>query len=336
LRYLGLYLKINHFNSGLMKIRFHLILSFVSLLIINFSCSTNPNNNGGTPTTIIPIAPSGLTGVLTSSTQLNLTWTDNSTNELGFKVERRLDGGNYVSIGTVNADLLSFNESGLTPNTNYTYRVYSFNAAGNSITYSNEWSVNTGGSVPSGNTVTICNQVWMTKNLDVSTYRNGDVIPQVTDPNQWQILTTGAWCYYQNTSSNGTVYGKLYNWYAINDPRGLAPIGYHVPSDAEWTTMVSCLGGEATAGGKMKEAGLSNWAVPNFGATNSSGFNGLPGGYRTEFGSFGSLSFNGGWWSSTEVPTTNARYRYLYSSYDNVYRGSYSKAYGFSVRCIKD
>ena len=106
-------------------------------------------------------------------------------------------------------------------------------------------------------TVTIGNQVWTSKNLDVSTYRNGDAIPQVQDANAWENLTTGAWCYYDNDASNGTKYGKLYNWYAVNDPRGLAPKGYHIPTDAEWTQLSDYLGGESKAGTKMKTT--SGW-----------------------------------------------------------------------------
>ena len=101
-------------------------------------------------------------------------------------------------------------------------------------------------------TVKIGIQTWTTKNLDVATYRNGDPIPQVQDATAWAILTTGAWCYYQNNTENGTNYGKLYNWYAVNDSRGLAPNGFHIPTDAEWTTLSTLLGGEAVAGGKMK------------------------------------------------------------------------------------
>jgi uncharacterized protein (TIGR02145 family) len=101
----------------------------------------------------------------------------------------------------------------------------------------------------------------MQSNLNVSHYRNGDVIPQVTDPTAWSSLTTGAWCYYNNDTANGTVYGKLYNWYAVNDPRGLSPQGWHVPTDAEWTNLTSCLGGESLAGGKMKATTL--WDSPN-------------------------------------------------------------------------
>jgi uncharacterized protein (TIGR02145 family) len=116
--------------------------------------------------------------------------------------------------------------------------------------------------------VKICNSTWMKSNLMVSKYRNGDVIPQVSDPTQWANLTTGAWCYYTNDTANGPIYGKLYNWYAVIDSRGLAPIGWHVPSDLEFTTLSNCLGGEPIAGGKMKATNL--WDSPNTGANNSS------------------------------------------------------------------
>src|SRR5450759_1177427 len=167
--------------------------------------------------------------------------------------------------------------------------------------------------------VTICTQVWMLKNLDVSTYRNGDLIPKVTDPTAWSALTTGAWCWYNNDSAtNASTYGKLYNWYAVNDPRGLAPTGWHVPSDAEWTTLSTCLGGNAVAGGAMKETGTTHWTSPNTGATNSSGFTGLPGGYRNNDGSFNNVGNFGYWWSSTELNTTDAWYRNLYYNGGNI------------------
>ena len=139
-------------------------------------------------------------------------------------------------------------------------------------------------------TVTIGTQVWTSKNLDVATYRNGDVIPQVQDENAWANLTTGAWCYYNNDASNGTKYGKLYNWYAVNDPRGLAPKGYHIPTDEEWTKLSDYLGGESEAGTKMKST--SGW-YNNGNGTNSSGFSGLPGGSRHDNGSLFSIDYFG-------------------------------------------
>lgn len=182
-------------------------------------------------------------------------------------------------------------------------------------------------------TVTIGTQVWMLKNLNVSHYRNGDSIPQVTDATQWANLTTGAWCYYNNDTSNGAIYGKLYNWYAVNDPRGLAPSGYHVASDAEWTTLSKYLG--EFAGGKIKETGTAHWQSPNTGATNESGFSALPGGYRDHNGNYKDINFNGVWWSSTEY-YEGARGWGL--GYDDPYlsRNYNSKVDGFSVRCIKD
>jgi uncharacterized protein (TIGR02145 family) len=112
------------------------------------------------------------------------------------------------------------------------------------------------------NLVEIDTQLWISKNLNVSKYRNGDEIPQVQDASEWAALTTGAWCYYENKEENGTTYGKLYNWYAVNDPRGLAPEGFHIPSDEEWNDLIENLGGENVAGGKMKEKGKVHWDEP--------------------------------------------------------------------------
>jgi uncharacterized protein (TIGR02145 family) len=185
-------------------------------------------------------------------------------------------------------------------------------------------------------TIVIGTQQWMSKNLDVAFYRNGDPIPQVTDPTAWAGLTTGAWCYYNNDSTQGNKYGKLYNWYAVNDPRGLAPQGWHIPSDAEWTTLGNTLGGESVAGGKMKEPGTFNWTAPNTGANNISGFAGLPGGSRNYDGTFSSVGFGGGWWSSTEDGTADAWYRYLLYNDGFVGRNGGYKRFGFSVRCLRD
>jgi len=186
------------------------------------------------------------------------------------------------------------------------------------------------------NEVQIGNQIWMTKNLNVSRYRNGDPIPQVTDPTQWANLTTGAWCYYNNDPANGPIYGKLYNWYAVKDPRGLAPAGYHVPTYTEWNSLIIFLGDVDVAGGKMKEMGITNWLSPNEGATNSSSFTGLPGGNRSFNGSFDSISYNGCWWSSTEYTINNAWLRLLFNNNTRSSWGSSRKTNGFSVRCIKD
>jgi uncharacterized protein (TIGR02145 family) len=185
-------------------------------------------------------------------------------------------------------------------------------------------------------TVVIGTQQWMEKNLDVLTYRNGDVIPQVTDPTAWARLTTGAWCWYSNSADNGAIYGKLYNWYAVNDPRGLAPQGWHIPTDAEWTTLGTLLGGDAAAGGKMKTTGTTRWTTPNASATNESGYAGLPGGFRYYDGAFYAVGNAGYWWSATENNSTAAWGRDLYYLDGYLFRNSFSKENGFSVRCLRD
>jgi uncharacterized protein (TIGR02145 family) len=184
--------------------------------------------------------------------------------------------------------------------------------------------------------VTICSQKWMDKNLDVTTYRNGDTIAYVTNSTAWAALTTGAWCYYNNDPSTNATYGKLYNWYAVNDSRGLAPAGWHVPSDAEWTTLETCLGGSSVAGGAMKVSGTTTWTSPNTGATNSSGFAGLPGGFRNYDGTFDAVGDFGFWWSSSEYDTAFAWLRQLYYANGNFYRTNGSRRHGFSVRCLRD
>ena len=181
--------------------------------------------------------------------------------------------------------------------------------------------------------VTIGTQTWTSKNLNVSTYRNGDKIPQVQDAKAWKELTTGAWCYYENKTANGTKYGKLYNWYAVDDPRGLAPFGYHIPTEAEWTILINYLVGESVAGTKMKST--SGWDN-NGNGTNTSGFAGLPGGYCSSSGNFYSIGAFGYWWSSSEKLYHYAWSRYLSNGIGNVNMSFDDQQNGFSVRCIKD
>ncbi len=185
-------------------------------------------------------------------------------------------------------------------------------------------------------TIVIGTQQWMKENLDVLTYRNGDVIPQVTDPTAWAGLTTGAWCYYNNDPLNGAIYGKLYNWYAVNDPRGLAPQGWHIPTDVEWTTLGTLLGGNAAAGDKMKSTGTTSWNTPNTSSTNESGYTSLPGGYRLSDGSFSNLGRHGYWWSASEASSLKAFYRSLYYNGGDLDRYDYFKLDGFSIRCLRD
>ena len=184
--------------------------------------------------------------------------------------------------------------------------------------------------------VTIGSQIWTRCNLGITTYRNGDVIPQVTDPTQWTNLTTGAWCYYNNDPLTEPLYGKLYNWHAVNDHRGLAPEGYHIPTDYEWSLLTNYLGGNSVAGGKLKETGTAYWNAPNIGATNESGFTGLPSGNRFSSGDYDNIGILGFWWSSSEFSTGNAWSHAVYFSDGTVYRESPDKESGFSVRLVKD
>lgn len=192
-------------------------------------------------------------------------------------------------------------------------------------------------------TVIIGTQRWSTINLDVTTYRDGTTIPEVTNSTTWSNLTTGAWCYYNNDPANGPIYGKLYNWYAVNNTinGGLAPVGQHIPSDAEWTTLSNYLGGDAVAGGKMKTTGTlpavtGLWQDPNTDATNESGFSGLPGGYCSDTGLFNTQQAFGFWWSSSQTNATLALTRLLRFDYSYIFSQTYPKKYGFSVRCIID
>ena len=180
--------------------------------------------------------------------------------------------------------------------------------------------------------VTIGNQVWTSKNLDVSKFKNGEEIPEAETKDQWKAFSDAneaAWCYYENK----TEYGKLYNWYAVNDPRGLAPAGYHIPTDAEWTTLTNYLGGKKIAGAKIK----SNTGWENNGnGTNSSFFAALPGGCRGNNQNLYYIGSSGFWWSSSESNTGKAWVRRLNAIMGDLDRHYFSKHYGFSVRCVRD
>jgi uncharacterized protein (TIGR02145 family) len=190
--------------------------------------------------------------------------------------------------------------------------------------------------------INIRGQKWMTTNLAVTHYRNGDPVPHIQDARKWSKLTTGAWCWYNNDSATGAVYGKLYNWYAVHDPRGLAPAGWHIPSEAEWDTLSAHFGGDRKAGGKLKDtgtiqAGTGLWRDPNGNATNKSGFTGLPGGVRDyDNGLFYNIGLYGYWWSSTEDNNSYAFGCELYYLNGRFFRYNLIKGGGFSVRCIRD
>jgi uncharacterized protein (TIGR02145 family) len=301
------------------------------------------------------------TPFLTTATSTSIT---NTTATLGGNVT--IDGGATVTARgicwstnanptialatkTVNgtgAGSFTSNITGLTANTTYYVRAYATNSLGTS--YGNQQIFTTSNtnttSLPN---ITIGSQVWTTQNLSEARYRNGDIIPQVTVASQWNSLTTGAWCWYNNDSATyAATYGRLYNWYAVNDARGLAPQGYHIPSDAEWNKLVKYLdaGADTTcisctqstiAGGAMKSTTGWNFnsSAP---ATNSSGFAGLPGGYRDEVGVlFGSIDTYGYWWSSSSTEN-GPTYRKLIYSDSGVNKNFAPALFGYSVRCVRD
>lgn len=201
---------------------------------------------------------------------------------------------------------------------------------------------------PTMSVVEIGVQDWALRNLEIDTYTDGTSIPQITDPTQWVNLTTGAWCYYGNNTISGSVYGKLYNWYAAagiydeasnNNPalrKQLYPSDWQVPSDTEWNTVVAFLGGTSVAGGKMKATGTSLWDSPNTGATNSSGFTALPGGERSDNSSFYFTRNNNFLWSLSEYSNTQARYKELGNRSTFLSTPFYiNKIAGFSIRLTR-
>jgi len=243
--------------------------------------------------------------------------------------------------------------TGLTDNTTYYLRAYATNSNGtgygNGImikTLANTSGINfnpnlTYGTVTDidGNvykTITIGTQTWMAENLRTTKYSNGD--PITNETGNWTDLETGVYCWYSNNETQyKAIYGALYNWFAVADSRNIAPSGWHVASDAEWGTLIDYLGGTSLSGDKLKEIGLSHWLAPNTGATNSSGFTVLPGGYRSygdgSFFSLGSYSF---YWTNTAENAVYMWTYYLDNSNADVNRTSWAKNFGFSVRCVKD
>ena len=193
------------------------------------------------------------------------------------------------------------------------------------------------------NTVQIGTQCWTKENLRVSKYRDGSIIPLDesggTTGNSsaqiWSIRSMGARTVFGHNPANLALLGYLYNWYAISDPKGLCPSAWHVPSDAEWTTLTTFLGGESVAGGKMKSISTTYWNLSNVAPTNESGFSTLPGGYRVNDGSFNNINLNAFFWSATELDKNDAWHRYLNYN-DNVFVNYFNKSFGASVRCLRD
>jgi uncharacterized protein (TIGR02145 family) len=243
-------------------------------------------------------------------------------------------------IGTFTSNL-----TGLTASTTYYVRAYATNSGGTG--YGNQQTFTTNGPGEpltdidgnTYNTVWIGGKLWMAENLKTTRYNDGTAIPEVTDNNLWMGLTTGAYCWYNNDVANKDIYGALYNWYTVNTGK-LAPTGWHVPSDAEWTNFVNYLEptGHAVGGGKLKETGTAHWLSPNTGATNEFGFTALPGGSRNSSSVFGNVGYLGYWWSSTAYGASKALNRdisyYTAGIFD--YCCGYDNKFGSSIRCMRD
>ena len=238
---------------------------------------------------------------------------------------------------TGNSDItISVKVTSMLPATKYYYRIKAVNSLG--IKYGDKVSFITKTSDLDGNiysVIAIGEQYWMGENLKTTKYNDGKPIPLVTDDSKWASLSTAAYCWYNNDIKYKPIYGALYNWYAVKT-NNLCPVGWHVPTDEEWTVLTEYLGGKDVAGGKIKEAGTSHWASPNTGASNESGFTAMPAGNRRYDGFFSGATGHATWRTSTEYDVNKVMYRYVFYHSASLYSASTNKNAGYSVRCIKD
>ena len=186
-------------------------------------------------------------------------------------------------------------------------------------------------------TVTIGKQLWMLENLKTTRLNDGTPIPNITNGTAWGALTIPGFCTNQNRTNADTInlYGRLYNWYAVNTGK-LCPIGWHVPTNAEWDALINFVGGTRPSGIKLKEIGTTHWSKPNASVNDSSGFTGLPAGYRNENGEFEDYGDDGFWWSSNERLSYDAWGENLCYYVTDILKVNYKKNNGFSIRCLKD
>ena len=240
--------------------------------------------------------------------------------------------------------------SGLEFRTKYFICAYAINEVG--VAYGNELSFSTLDSVFFNNfmtyntvsdyeeniyrTIKIGTQTWMAENLRATKFNNGAPIPLVTTNSEWAALLTPGYCWLNNDKEYyGSMYGALYNWYVTSNTSNICPIGWHVPFNSEWITLIDYLGGSTFAGARLKESGIFHWSDPNY-ATNSSGFTALPGGYREDTGTFDYTNAFSYWWTSTSADDDFSGYTYIPHNSETIYIGQSPRKSGYSIRCIKD
>lgn len=323
---------------------------------------TSCKNGANTPTDLIPILT---TATPTDITHNTVTCGGNITSDGGSDVTTRgvcwstspnPTTADNKTIDAAGTGAFTSSITGLNQATTYNVRAYATNKSGTAYGLQFVFTTQTVVTDIEGNiyhTLKIGNQTWMVENLKTTKYRNGDLIPNVTDATIWTNSTTGNYCNYNNLVDNATKYGRLYNWYAVSDSRNLAPSGWHVSTVAEWTTLENYLiangynyDGSTTGNNIAKSlAATTDWSTyPTIGTigndlskNNKSGFTSLPGGYRINNGSFANMGYHAYWWTSTESSSSNAIFVYLhymksilYVDYPN------AKNWGSYVRCVKD
>jgi uncharacterized protein (TIGR02145 family) len=310
--------------------------SIVILMALLLNCNQWFNDTGVNQSTI-PGIPKELTAVAKTSWSISVRWckVNGST---AYRIYRSSSAeGNYSYTATV-IDT-SYQNIGLDGGTPYFYKVSAVNQAGETemSNYVTATTLNTVKDIE-GNvyqTAMIGTKLWMAENLKTTKYNDGTPIPLIHLYGQYSIDTVPAYCWYNNDSTNKAIYGALYTWYTVNTGK-LAPTGWHVATDTEWTTLITQLGGGDSAGGKLKETGTEHWDSPNIGATNETGFTAIPGGYVDDKIQFNSIGYFGIWWSSTAT-TSYVAWRYLMSKdFKYVLRDELYMLLGYSVRCVKD
>jgi len=300
------------------------------------------------------LAPTNFIATIIDDQSVQLTWKDNCTFEMGYTVERKEEDSAFTEIADLSSNTITYTDQGLTFGTDYTYRIRAY-TNNNISNYSEEVITNVNVVIDiDGNVykaVKIGYQWWMAENLKLTKYRNGEAIPKVTNTGSWAGFYTGAYCNYDNNDNNADTYGSLYNWYAVNDSRNIAPEGWHIPTDAEWKYLEMHLGmsyseaddtgGRGTnEGDKLKST--SGWNS-NGNGTDDYGFAALPAGFRRHYGVFDDIGGDAYFWSASEAFDPDnpehsfiAWYRLLDYSGSGVYRQNYNKRSGFSVRCVRD